>query len=84
MYGKDKNALAMAHAPARARARIEAERLDDATVRSLIGWLRHIAAMYPPRRRKRLEADAAFIEAHNTRVEARLLAHCWSVTKPGS
>jgi hypothetical protein len=67
----------MAKAPARARARIEAERLDDATVRSLAAWLRHIGAMYPPRRRKRLEAEAAFIETHNARVEARARDHRW-------
>jgi hypothetical protein len=72
------------YGPARARARIQAERLDEAALQSLAAWLRYVATMYPPRRRKRLEAEAAFIEGHNQRVEARALDHRWGDAKTGS
>jgi hypothetical protein len=58
-------------APAQAQARIEAEQIDERTLLSIAAWLRRIGAMYPPRRAARLEAVAAFVEAHNKRVSDR-------------
>jgi hypothetical protein len=65
------NAADIEKAPARAQARIEAEQIDERTLRSIAGWLRVLARHYSARRSRKLEAMAAFVEQHNERVAAR-------------